>query len=137
MKQVICPAPGCQDRRINWTHQEEPRGPQSIEVDDTWSPDDFPIFCSITCAMLAGAMSARNPQPMFWKSFLKMYETQGAHFHGEGDPPDLILEVRPSAESQDWLVEFRPQGHPDTDKVRNGMCWEMLHQLRKRNHDKD
>ena len=61
-----------------------------------------------------------------WETFLKTHQACGAHFHGEGDPPDLILEVRPSPDSQSWLVVARPLGHPDTDDTRNQMCEEML-----------
>jgi len=66
----------------------------------------------------------KRPEP--WETFLKIYQACGAHFHGEGDPPDLILEVRPSPDSQSWLVVARPQDHPDTNDVRNQMCEEML-----------
>ena len=67
-----------------------------------------------------------------WEEFLKTYESQGAHFHGEGDPPDLILEVRPTAESQDWLWVYRPEGTEPTDEVKNEMCKEMMEQLQKK-----
>jgi hypothetical protein len=64
-------------------------------------------------------------RPAAWETFLKIHQACGAHFHGEGDPPDLILEVKPSPDSQGWLVVARPQGHPDTDDARNEMCEEM------------
>ena len=61
-----------------------------------------------------------------WRDFLFKYESHGAHFHGEGDPPDLILEMRPEPDSDHWLVAFRPPGFPDTSEVRNEMRREIL-----------
>jgi hypothetical protein len=129
-KKVVCPAPGCQEYRRHHEDQDTPRGPQHISVPEDWTPDKGLAWCSMTCAMYAGAMSASNPQPTFWKTFLERHQDCGAHFHGEGDPSDLILEMRPTKDAQNWLVIYRPDGHADNDKVRNGMCWEMLQELR-------
>jgi len=130
MKQVVCPAPGCRGRRVHFERQDESRGEQLIAVPDDWNPDKGIAFCSLTCSFMSGLRCARLDDKRGWERFLELHESQGAHFHGEGDPPDLVLELKPTSESQDWLVVCRPPGYPDTDKVREGMCWEMLTLIR-------
>lgn len=55
MKHTPCSGPYCAERRIHYERQDTPRGVQMVEV-----PDDYAgrAFCSITCAMLAGALRA-------------------------------------------------------------------------------
>ena len=53
MKKVVCPGPECQERRKHHERQDEPRGPQMVEVPDD-RPDHRPAFCSMTCALMSG-----------------------------------------------------------------------------------
>src|SRR5574337_24284 len=64
MKKLPCKAYGCAERRRHWCDPDTPRGPQYVEVPDDW-PDDRPVFCSLTCAILGGYMklSIANPCP--------------------------------------------------------------------------
>jgi hypothetical protein len=64
MKKLPCKAYGCAERRIHWCEPDTPRGTQFVEVPEDW-PDDRPVFCSLTCAMLGGYMKANitNPCP--------------------------------------------------------------------------
>lgn len=57
MKKVPCAnTKECPQRRIHFEEPDTPRGTQYIEV-----PDDYkgPAYCSITCAVLAGAIKLR------------------------------------------------------------------------------
>jgi len=70
-----------------------------------------------------------NKDKPLWENFLDRYKHFGAHFHGEATPPekpDLILEMRPHVDSQNWLWVYRPNGTEPTDEVKNAMCWEMV-----------
>ena len=69
-----------------------------------------------------------NAETPLWQKFLDRYKDFGVHFHGEGDPPDLLLEMRPYSDSQDWLWVDRPNGTEPTDEVKDAMCWEMVGQ---------
>jgi hypothetical protein len=73
-------------------------------------------------------MSATDKTEPLWQKFLERYKSFGAHFHGEGDPPDFMLEMRPYPDSQSWLWVWRPNGTERTDEVKNAMCWEMAGQ---------
>lgn len=55
MKRILCANPRCSERRIHFTQQDTNRNHQEIEVDDNF---ENRIFCSMTCAMLCGALSA-------------------------------------------------------------------------------
>lgn len=125
-KFVICPAPGCQERRRHHEHPDEERGPQLIEVPDDWHPDQRPAWCSMSCAMMAGSMTASGPKPVFWKRFLEKYVRLNAHFHSENG--DLLLEVKTSPVAEDWYYAHRP-ANLDSEKVRNGMCWEIMSEM--------
>ena len=70
MKKVVCPGPGCQARRIHHERQDEPRGPQYIEVPDDW-PAERPAFCCMTCALQVGYttlhfVTKENACPKCW-----------------------------------------------------------------------
>lgn len=54
MKKVPCSGPACKERRIHWERPDMLRGTVLVEV-----PDDFKgdAWCSITCAVMSGAMS--------------------------------------------------------------------------------
>jgi len=57
-KKLPCCYPECWQRRIHHERPDVPRGQQSIEVHaDT--PEDAPVFCSITCACMDGWMTVR------------------------------------------------------------------------------
>lgn len=56
MKEIVCPAPGCQGYRKHWCDPDTSRGPQIVEVPDDW-PEGKPAFCSMTCALYAGYMT--------------------------------------------------------------------------------
>jgi hypothetical protein len=73
-------------------------------------------------------MSDSDKAEPLWQKFLERYKSFGAHFHGEGDPPDFMLEMRPHPNSQDWLWVWRPNGSERTDEVKNAMCMEMVRQ---------
>jgi len=128
-KEVMCPAPGCWERRPHHERQEEKRGPQYIEVPSNWKPDDGIAFCSMTCSMLSGLRCARLDGKKGWERFLERWKDHEAHFHSEAG--DLMLEMKPSPDSQDWLWAYRPE-NVDSDKTREGMCWEILAQMRRR-----
>lgn len=53
MKKVVCPADGCQSRRIHHERQDESRGPQMVQVPDDW-PEGRPAYCSMSCALMDG-----------------------------------------------------------------------------------
>lgn len=56
----LCTAPGCESRRRH--HEDDaPRGPQYVEVPDEY-PQDQPAYCSIECAIYAGALKATTPR---------------------------------------------------------------------------
>lgn len=56
MQLRICDAKSCSDRRIHHERPNEARGPQMVEVSDEL-PVDKKVYCSITCALLSGAMT--------------------------------------------------------------------------------
>jgi hypothetical protein len=66
MKKLPCKAYGCAERRIHWTQPYEERGTQYVEVPDDY-PDERPVFCSLTCAILGGYMTAHAPVEICWK----------------------------------------------------------------------
>jgi len=55
-KKIPCSCSSCSSKEV-WTKPDTPRGVQLVEV-----PDDHvgPAYCSITCAVLDGAMSLKN-----------------------------------------------------------------------------
>lgn len=59
MKSVPCSYEFCGSRRPHWMRPDDERGSQNVDV-----PDDYEdkAFCSLTCAMLAGEMTARSQQ---------------------------------------------------------------------------
>ena len=59
MKKVPCSYKGCCQRRPHFTLQDEERGTQMVEVSDDHEGD---AYCSLTCAMLDGKMSAKNKE---------------------------------------------------------------------------
>ena len=56
MKRIPCSYEFCGARRPHWMNPDEERGNNLVEV-----PDDFSekAYCSLTCAMMAGHMTAR------------------------------------------------------------------------------
>lgn len=59
-KRVACLAYGCAERRVHWARPDVPRGTQYVEVPDEY---EGPAYCSLTCAILSGALSARYEPP--------------------------------------------------------------------------
>jgi hypothetical protein len=59
VKKLPCLAYGCAERRIHHDAPYQPRGTQYVEVPDDY-PDDRPVYCSFTCAILSGAMKLKN-----------------------------------------------------------------------------
>ena len=57
MKKIPCSYEGCSNRRVHYTLQDETRDRKLVEVEDDYQGD---AFCSLTCAMLAGRLSARQ-----------------------------------------------------------------------------
>lgn len=62
MKQLPCKYPDCGLRRRHHEHPDEPRGTQMVEVPDHVTEHD-PVFCSLTCAMMDGWMTAGYETP--------------------------------------------------------------------------
>jgi len=60
MKLVECSYRKCGKRRRHWQEPDTPRGHQLIKVGDD---QEDAMFCSITCACMAGAMSVRSDAP--------------------------------------------------------------------------
>lgn len=58
-KKVPCSGPGCANQRIHWCRPDEPRGIRYIEVDEDYEGQ---AFCSLTCALLAGAIKIHADQ---------------------------------------------------------------------------
>lgn len=56
MKMIPCSYENCGKRRKHFTDQDSERGQVMIEVPDFVEEQ----FCSITCAIMAGKMTARN-----------------------------------------------------------------------------
>lgn len=56
MKKIQCSYEECGGRRPHWSRPDEHRGLQFIEVEDNFEGE---IYCSFTCAILAGKMSVR------------------------------------------------------------------------------
>lgn len=54
MKKLPCKSPGCAEKRAHHERWAEPRGVQYVQVPDDW-PDEKPVFCSMECAIYAGA----------------------------------------------------------------------------------
>jgi len=128
-KEVMCPGPGCWERRPHHERQDEMRGPQYIEVPSDWKSDDGIAFCSMECSMYAGLRSAKLCDKKGWELFIEHHSDKGAHFHTEAG--DLILEMHPNKDSEEWLWVYRPEKE-DSDKVREGMCWDILTEKRKK-----
>ena len=57
MKKVFCSYKDCDKRRSHFTIQDEYRPHQMVEVSDEY--DGGEVFCSFTCAILAGKMSVK------------------------------------------------------------------------------
>lgn len=57
---IPCSGPGCSERRIHWCEPNTPRGIQLVEV-----PEDYTgkAYCSMTCAILDGAVKLNGPNP--------------------------------------------------------------------------
>lgn len=62
MKKIVCPGYGCASRRVHFERPDEERGPQIIEVRDDW-PENRPVYCSDTCALLAGYITLKYKEP--------------------------------------------------------------------------
>ena len=58
MKKVPCSYKDCGIRRSHFTLPDEPRGTQMVSVSDEY--DGGEVFCSFTCAIMAGKMSVRQ-----------------------------------------------------------------------------
>jgi len=57
MIKVPCSYSECGKRRKHFTDQDSERGPQMVDVPENNQGEQF---CSITCAIMAGKMTARN-----------------------------------------------------------------------------
>lgn len=53
-RKIACSGPGCADHRRHWYDPDTPRGVQMVEVPDDFKGDK--AYCSLTCAILDGAM---------------------------------------------------------------------------------
>jgi hypothetical protein len=54
MKMVECNGgETCRSRRVHWDEPNTPRGPQFVPMPDG---HEGPVYCSITCAVMDGAM---------------------------------------------------------------------------------
>ena len=53
MKRVLCSREDCSKVRAHWDRPDVQRGPQYIVVEDDYVG---PAYCSITCALLDGAL---------------------------------------------------------------------------------
>lgn len=51
-----CSYKHCGKRRIHHERQDEERGTQQVDVPDDY-PIDKPVYCSMTCSIMDGAMS--------------------------------------------------------------------------------
>lgn len=71
MKKVPCAYKDCGERRAHWQTPDIKRGTVMIEVADD-RPDDKPMYCSITCACLSGAMSIRRQKGYCTKCGFKL-----------------------------------------------------------------
>lgn len=95
MKKVVCPGPACQSRRVHHQRQDEPRGPQMVQVSDDW-PEGRPAHCSMTCALIDGFMTLAYVEegegcPKCW--------AQGINIKHREDykclEPEVVVEVKP------------------------------------------
>jgi hypothetical protein len=59
MKKIPCSGPGCSSRRIHYERPETPRGEQLVEVPDG---HEGKAYCSLTCALMDGAMKLRGDE---------------------------------------------------------------------------
>ena len=57
MKKIKCSGPDCENRRRHWCEPDTPRGPQYVEVQDDY---EGKAYCSLTCAMLDGAIESNG-----------------------------------------------------------------------------
>jgi hypothetical protein len=57
MKTIPCSYKDCNQRRIHFSIPDENRDHQMVEVTD--EHDGGEVFCSLTCAILAGKMSVK------------------------------------------------------------------------------
>jgi hypothetical protein len=55
-KKLPCSYDACKHRRRHWCSPDVERGVQYVEVDDSYTG---PVYCSLTCALMAGAISLR------------------------------------------------------------------------------
>lgn len=62
MKTLPCKYPDCGARRVHHERPDEPRGHQQVEVPDRYD-EASPVFCSLSCAMMDGWMTARYETP--------------------------------------------------------------------------
>ncbi len=106
----------------NWIKWFEccPKDPDMCQTDIIYDDD-------LSCAQGLREIPEELHNKELWELFLDEFKDYGAHFHGESD---LVLEVRPSKEGQDWLWVARPTGTQDEDTVKNTMCEEMLLQVK-------
>ena len=56
MKKLPCSYKNCGDRRRHWCDPDTPRGQQMVSVEDDYTG---PVYCSITCAVMAGAITLK------------------------------------------------------------------------------
>lgn len=54
-----CNGPGCDKYRIHHERPDEPRGVKYVDAPDDY-PLDKPVYCSITCALMGGAISMKR-----------------------------------------------------------------------------
>lgn len=59
---IPCSGPGCAERRIHWEEPNTPRGVQYVEVPDGF--EGSKAYCSITCAVLDGAVKVNSDEPV-------------------------------------------------------------------------
>lgn len=70
VKRFCCEFDSCSSRRVHHDNPDTPRGPQILTVEDD---RDTPVFCSMTCAMLAGMMSVRIDSDCGIEKYEKKY----------------------------------------------------------------
>jgi len=127
-KKVICPAPGCWDRRVHHEQQDTPRGAQRIDVPEDWTPDMGIAFCSLTCAAMAGLRPINISKGTGWQYFIEHWK---AEFKLGAETFSLVF---PSVDAG-WdgpsypltiTRSITPGMDTDDKKLREGMCWEAL-----------
>lgn len=133
-KKVMCPAPGCWERRIHHERQDTPRGPQYIDVPEDWTPDKGIAFCSLSCAAYAGLRPINTRMGTGWECFVA---SRKAEFKLTATEITLTL---PDVDAG-WggkpscpITVTRRIGpgtlDPNSKKLREGMCWDALTLMR-------